>query len=307
MSEVTTIESQVLISVCVATYKRAGLLKSLLMSLEKQKLAQNISVEIIVVDNDAERSAEKVVSNFNDSAHFKFKYFVQPVQNISITRNMCVSNSSGIFICFIDDDETASENWVINLYDSLIKYNADGAFGYVQAVFDKNIPDYLRKREFYFTNVPPTGSLAGFYYTTNAIIKSELVKRENPPFDPSYGLTGGEDAHLFERLSKKGAKFISNREAVTHEFIPFDRANLKYLYNRSLRGGQAFARRSIESDSTIFNRVIILLKAVIMIILSLIKCLLTCYDKRRIVKNVQVIGASFGKINAVINKLKKLY
>ncbi len=95
---------------------------------------------------------------------------------------MCVANANGDYICFIDDDETASEYWINNLYDTMKKYKSDGVFGYVETVFDKKIPAHFHNREFYFTPVGETGTRAYYYFTTNALIKSEILKNEDGPF-----------------------------------------------------------------------------------------------------------------------------
>jgi len=51
-----------LYSICVATYKRQELLEKLLDSLSKQNLPESVELEIIIVDNDKDLSAQKVVS-----------------------------------------------------------------------------------------------------------------------------------------------------------------------------------------------------------------------------------------------------
>lgn len=295
------------ISVCIATYKREKLLVELLNSLVNQSLPPHIKLEVIVVDNDSDGSAEKIVQKFQGSGSYVFKYFIQPEKNISLTRNKCVENSSGKFICFIDDDETASTEWIISFYNAVSKYNADGAFGYVEPVFDNSIPEHFRKREFYFSKFGETGLESRFYFTTNAIVKADLVKNEQGPFNPSYGLTGGEDAHMFERLANKGAKFIDCREALTFEFIPSNRASLSYLYNRALRGGQSFARRKLELKDNISFRILIFLKAFIMIFKSLVLIMFGFFSVNNRIKSIQVIGASVGKLRSAFNCYKTLY
>ncbi len=297
----------VLVSVCIATYKREALLENLLLSLTKQVLAAEIILEIIVTDNDIEATAKTILEKFSDTKKIHFKYFVQPEKNISLTRNLCVENSSGDYICFIDDDEIASELWVQNLYDAMIKYNADGVFGYTEPVFDNNIPLHFRRREFYFTPVEETGAEASFYFTTNAIVKSEIIKNEKVPFDPGYGLTGGEDVHLFERLERKGARFIVSREAVSYEYIPVERGTRQYLFNRALRGGQAFARRKLENNFKYLNKVSIFNKAVIVILISSIQYVAAFYSNNVKIKTTQKLGASIGKIRSVFKVYKKMH
>src|SRR4051794_33953703 len=100
--------SVVICSVCIATYKRPQLLDQLLTSLEQQIIHDNLMLQVIVVDNDCTRSAAPVVAQHNDQKHITFRYLVQPVKNISLTRNLAVANSEGIYLLFIDDDEVAA-------------------------------------------------------------------------------------------------------------------------------------------------------------------------------------------------------
>ena len=296
-----------IISVCIATYKREFLLDRLLESMIIQKLPSDISLEIIVVDNDINASAKSIVEKFNNSNKIFIKYFVQPEKNISLTRNMGVKNASGEFICFIDDDEIASNKWLISLYNSLVQFNADGAFGYTEPVFDEDIPDYLQHREFYFSSVGKTGTIAQFYFTTNTIVKADLIKSEVIPFDPTYGLTGGSDVHLFGRLKKKGAKFINCKEALAYEFIPKERGTKRYIFDRALRGGQAFVRSRLEHNNKLSNKLIILIKAFIMCSYSSIIYLLKYYSKYSQVRNLQILGASVGKIRSLLYTYKNIY
>ena len=296
-----------LISVCIATYKRENLLENLLLSLVKQELPPNVKLEIVVTDNSPEGSARRILNKFTNYDNICYKYLIEPVKNISLARNKCVENASGEYICFIDDDETASESWIKNLYDALIKYNADAVFGYVETIFDKRIPSHFQLREFYFSPVGRTGTKALFYFTTNAIVKTKLIKSEKIPFDKTYGLTGGEDAHLFERLSKNGTIMINCREAISYEFIPPNRGTKRYLYIRSLRGGQSYARRKIEQHNNILVRMWILIKSLIMFFLSCLGYLLYTLSKSNKIKMIQIMGSSLGKIRAVFNMYRKLY
>ena len=68
-----------LCSICVATYKRPFLLEKLLNSLYLQNLPQDINIEIIVVDNDIDKSAISIVCKFNNSDRIKISYYNQPV------------------------------------------------------------------------------------------------------------------------------------------------------------------------------------------------------------------------------------
>ena len=108
-------------SVCVATFKRPELLRKLIQSLFDQKKIDDIILEIIVVDNDIEKSAKEIVAEFSDTSSITISDYEQPIQNISLTRNMALDMSSGNYIAIIDDDETADQYWIRNLVDAASK------------------------------------------------------------------------------------------------------------------------------------------------------------------------------------------
>lgn len=296
-----------LVSVCVATYKRLDSLKQLLNSLNEQILPAHTRLEIIITDNDSEASAQAVVKNFSASYCVDIKYFLQPIKNISVTRNVSLRNASGAYIAFVDDDETADKYWIFNLLNSLNKFNADGVFGNVIPIFDNKISEKFKKREFYFSPLTETGEIARYYYTTNALIKTSIIREKNIVFDPSYGLTGGEDVHFFERLSKEGAKFIVCKDAITYEYIPPERASLKYLFNRSLRGGQSFTRRKLELNNNKTLKISITLKSLMKIIIGLIYTLFSIFCFKISTQGMILLGDSIGKFRGIIGKYKNLY
>src|SRR5690242_5495960 len=109
------------ISLCIATYRRTERLSALLDDLVKQHRLPN---EITVVDNDAAGSARAVVERRRTSgAPFPIHYDIQPVKNISLTRNRTVELASGDWIAFIDDDERAPVTWLKRLAQTVIEFN----------------------------------------------------------------------------------------------------------------------------------------------------------------------------------------
>ncbi len=238
--------NNILVTVCIATYKRIDLLDKLLNSLVLQKLNDNIGFEVIVVDNDPGGSAEEVTRNYNQTQKLSVKYFIQPIKNISLTRNKCVENAVGEYILFIDDDEVASPEWILFMVNTVQDYEADAAFGRVISYFDDGTPEWIKKNPLFNRKAPSTGTEAFETRSGNCIVKASILKNITGPFDPDYGTTGGEDTHLFGRLKKQGAKFVNCFEGYTSEYVPPQRATFNYLVKRSFVKGNNFTRRDLE-------------------------------------------------------------
>jgi len=288
-------------SICIATYKRPELLRKLLESLFTQNVPGEVFVEIIVVDNDAKETAKNICSEFKNTQKFKLYYLIQPEKNISLTRNKAVHKAIGEYIFFIDDDEIANPNWMNSLIDALIKYNADGVFGKVISYYEEGVSDWIKKSHFFKVPVEKTGEPSKFTRTGNCVIKTNLLKSLNGPFDPEFGLTGGEDGILFGKLSASGAKFIFSAEAFVYDFVPKDKANLNYLTKRTFRIGITYTRRIILSSKfKLATRVYLFIKGVLYTLISILLFFLCSPVKLwrshwylKIISNVGHIGAIF--------------
>lgn len=225
------------IDVCIATYKRPDLLKKLLLSLITQETGGEFTFNIIVVDNDAQRSAEGTVREFETKGE-KIIYDVEPEQNISLARNRSLSHATGDYIATIDDDEYADSQWLLNLYKTMISYKADVVHGPVSPIFPNNTPIYIRKSKTFNLPNPPTGSTENYIDAAgNALFRRRIIERMATPFIPSFGRTGGEDTRFFKNLRKQGYNMIWCREAQVFEFIPTERANLAWILKRNFRVG----------------------------------------------------------------------
>ena len=295
-------------SVCIATYKRPQLLRNLLDSLYAQNLPANVNLQLIVVDNDKDKSAQEIAGEYENINCFTIEYFVQPEKNISSTRNVAVKNSIGEYLLFIDDDEEADKNWIKNYLDALNKYKADGIFGPVLPVFHDKTPMWMKKSNFFNKECPPSGEEAIFTRTSNCIIRSDIIKSVAGPFDSNYGITGGEDTHLFSRLKKKGAKFISCREAVVTEFVIPERTRTRWLFKKSFQTGNTATRRMIENaQKRIKRKLELLLRAITFAVISLILVIIYFPIKEKRVKWLIKLASNIGHIVAVFGFNYKAY
>lgn len=298
-----------LCSICIATYKRAALLKILLDSLLGQELDEEIYLEIIIVDNDPEGSGKPVFEKYTNTDRISFHYYTQPIKNISITRNLAVEKASGKFILFIDDDEYACSNWVMLLLKTQKQYSADGVFGAVRSHFNPNTPKWITTHQVFNRITPPTGTEAQYKRTGNCLIRASLIKNSPNPFSIEYGLTGGEDTHLFARLRINGARFINCKEAWVSEYVPPERANTIYLLKRTLRTGNNFTRRILEnhSNNTPSKRLYIIFVSTISLFASILLSMIFVFsNSKRLYWNTK-ISSNIGHLLAALKIFVKGY
>lgn len=227
------------ISVCICTFKRPKLLSRLLNSLAGQVRDPGFYFEVVVVDNDKDGSAEETVRNFRLRTEVKTIYDSEPEQNISLARNRAIRNARGNLIAFIDDDENPANDWLIQLYQHLNRYKADGVLGPVLPEFPPSAPGWLRQGDFFDRRRLATGSIISLRDTRtgNVLFRRTLFRDGELWFDPAYGRTGGEDGDFFRRQSRLGRVFVWCDKAVVHETVLPGRWRLSFHLKKSLRIG----------------------------------------------------------------------
>lgn len=236
------------ISVCICTFKRPGMLARALRETLSQEARGRFSFEIIVVDNDFKRSAEEAVKNIGKEAERKILYECEPEQNIALARNRAVANAKGNYIAFIDDDEYPQKDWLSNMHSCLLKYRADAVLGPVLPEFPPGAPLWLKKSGLCERNRSTTGSLVNQNLRTgNILLRSNIFEEDSEWFDPSTGLTGGEDGKFLRRQLVKGRKFVWCDEAPVFETVPRERWSVLFYLRKMIRigtlVGEEFRRR----------------------------------------------------------------
>ena len=227
------------ISVCICTYKRPHLLASLLEKLQQQYTNDSFTYSLVIVDNDVNESARAVVETFKQKSPFNIDYFIEPEQNISLARNKAVGNARGNFIALIDDDEYPGPNWLLNFYKTLMDIRADGVLGPVLPYYPSDIPKWIIKSKIWEMRSHKTGTILNWSETKsgNVFLNRNIFEGQAKPFDPEFGLTGGEDQDFFKRMMNNGRRFIWCNEAEVYEIIPPERWKRSFYLKKYLQMG----------------------------------------------------------------------
>lgn len=225
------------VSVCIATFRRPSGLERLLESLARQKLPAELSLEILVVDNDPQASADLVAERLAGFPH-PLRWLSEPRRNIARARNRALAEARGRWVAFIDDDEAADEDWLAAYARAAAREQADGFFGPVRGRLERNVTPWLPVQDFFQRPVWPDGSEppAGALSTANAFLRRALF-RDGSSFDPAFGRSGGSDTELFGRMRRSGARLLWCGEAGVVEFVPPQRHRMAWLAQRAFRGG----------------------------------------------------------------------
>lgn len=229
------------VSICICTYRRPKQLASLLKCLSEHKNDNLYPMEVIVIDNDKYKSAAPVVKEVRKILPYKIKYYIEPIQNISLARNKAILCSSGDLVCFIDDDEYPERNWLRNLVIYYQNNKCDGVLGPVEPKYEITPPKWIVKSKIYNRPNPQSGTKIGQkdMRTGNFLVNRKILVDSNNYFDPKFGLVGGEDVDFFRRMVSKDYKFLWCKEAIVYEFISKERLTLRYQIKRALSRGKS--------------------------------------------------------------------
>lgn len=225
------------ICICIPTYKRPQLLDRLLRFIEQQHTHNIFTLSVVVVDNDNEKTAQKIVAKYHN--RLSIVYQQEPVQNISLARNRALRSAKGEYAAFIDDDEFPDFEWLYNHLLLIKKTGADGILGPVKPHFEIGAPEWLKKSGVCVRPSFPTATKlhAEQTRTGNVLLDIRKIRKHGLYFDPAFGLSGGEDRDFFRRAIAAGLTFLWCDQAVVYETVPPERwSRCFYLKRAFLRG-----------------------------------------------------------------------
>ncbi|MBO0140025.1 glycosyltransferase family 2 protein [Agrobacterium sp. Ap1] len=229
------------IDIGICTYRRPAL-KETLESLFKLTVPAGASLRLIVADNDAVPSASDLVESLRQHSPFPILYVHCPKSNISIARNACLTSTEADFLAFIDDDETATPEWLAALYENARQTGAEAVLGPVRALYGDDSAAWMRNGDFHSTMPVWVDGRIITGYTCNTLLdmRSPLVIGRR--FALALGQSGGEDTHFFSQLTESGGRIEFAEDALVLEPVPASRASFMWLAKRRFRSGQTHGR-----------------------------------------------------------------
>ena len=267
------------VDIGICTYRRPMVVDTLL-SLFRLDVPENVSVRLIVADNDAEPSARELVNALQQRAPFPIHYVHCPKSNISIARNACLSECEADYLAFIDDDETAPANWLTELLKTAQETQADAVLGPVTALYAEDAPGWMTKGDFHSTRPVWVNGDIITGYTCNTLLRMASPAVKGRRFALSLGQSGGEDTHFFTHMHQDGGRIAYSENALLTEPVPQSRASFIWLAKRRFRSGQTHGRLQAEQKAGL-RRLPLILSTAAKITYCAASTLLTAFDPVR--------------------------
>ncbi len=291
------------IAIGLGTYKRPQMLEKCLISLQKQITDPHFELALILVDNDADGTANEVFERCKPQFPYEVHYFVHSEKGIAAMRNRVIEESLRIkadFLAFIDDDETAEPDWILNHWNGIVKYNADVTAGYVEQLLPDDTPQHMRR--FYHLTKHKSGTLRTSGSTRNILFNLGICRDKGLRFNPALNLTGSSDTFFFEEAYAMGAKIVWVQEAKVYEEMPKSRITKTWLWNRAFRHGNSLVVRTQIREGRL-KAFRLLPSAIFKLLLGIIEWLLFSFaGKTHRIGKVRRIKNAFGMLSALFGK-----
>ena len=184
------------VSIVVAVYNAEKTLKKCVESLLNQTYN---NIEIILVNDCSKDNSLDICTEYSKTNENVKVISNEKNSGVSATRNNGINNSTGEYICFVDSDDYVEPDYLEELYETLVEYNAKLSICGCEYhnLIDKTTENFLWKSD---NSVELVCLSSGFeLYSSlylnalwNKLFVTKLIKNNNIVFDESLAM--GEDA-----------------------------------------------------------------------------------------------------------------
>ena len=263
------------IAISCNTFLRPEILEKTLNSIAKLHIPDGIEIKVLVVDNDADASAQAVVKQIQTDFPFEITYKVEEKRGLASARNRLLKAAINLgvsHIAILDDDDVADAEWLYNLVDL---YNTqENAFiisGPEYCCFDGDFPDYLTNNNIFVKKTTKKkGEIRKVCSTHNAFFPLSIVKDNDIWFDSSFVFMGGEDGDFFYRAGKSGYTIVFNPDAIVREINGKDRVNARWILSRNFYNGYSGSYLQYKAGQKRLRRLLYLIKIFIICVLNIL-------------------------------------
>ena len=236
--------------IAIPTFKRPAELRHLLETLAR--LVRRQDVMVLVADNDGQAAdgAAVVEALRGDGYPLPLSLLRVAEPGLCSVRNaICetaMADPAMRFIAMIDDDEWPQPGWLDALLACQAQVGADVVAGPVDFHFTGKPPRWAGQTLVFRPERRAWGATGMLWASNNLLVSRralEMVAR--PWFDPRFNRSGGEDLDFLARLREAGARFGWAPDARVSEWVPPERASLRWVLRRMWRIGftETLARR----------------------------------------------------------------
>jgi glucosyl-dolichyl phosphate glucuronosyltransferase len=257
------------ISVIICTYNRANYILLALESLIKQTLSKN-QFEVFVVDNNSMDNTEEVCNKFvTHNNNLNIQYLQEKQQGSSFARNKGAKLANGEWLCFMDDDAIAEEQYLENILSFFGKNSQANAVG------GRIIPRYIPEKpawmsyhvssligNFDYAKEVVEFSAEKYPLESNMVVGKKDFKNiggfsENIPGVKGTLRIGGEGKDLFFRLKARGVRVYYDPNIIVEHITEIEKLTPEYMYRVASGIGRGERVRTLAINKWAFTKKIV--------------------------------------------------
>lgn len=251
------------VAIAIPTFHRPEKLAALLAELPERirEVGATARCEVLVVDNDPAGSARSTVEQAGDLA---VRYVVEPEPGIAAVRNRALAESADAdLLAFIDDDERPRPGWLHHLVETWLVTRPAAVMGRVISLFAADVDPWVLATGAFRRRPRTTGIEVPVAAAGNLLLDLEQVRALDVSFDPTLGLTGGEDTLFSKQLVARGGRIVWCNESETDDVVPPERTTRAWTMRRAFRGGNTAVVVGLKTASGRPARGVVRLRGVV--------------------------------------------
>ena len=231
-----------LLSIIICSYNRASYIGDALTCLYNQTSGLAV-FEAIVVDNNSTDNTPEVFKAWREShPNGNFTYATEKQQGASFARNTGAQMAKGQWLCFLDDDALATENYVANV----LKHIQDQPFivGFGGRIIPKYVPAEPKWMSYYvsslvgnFDYAPTACAFENGKYPleSNMIVSKaifDIIGGFNTALPGVVGTLriGGEGKELFLKIMDLDHKIYYDPSICVYHVVEVKKLTSEYMY-----------------------------------------------------------------------------
>ncbi len=229
-------------SIIISTYNRSEMLKTTLNSIRNLYVSDDMSWELIIVDNNSNDNTRNVVKEFSATNKIRTKYIYEIKQGKPYALNSALKIAKGNIIAFTDDDVILEKHWLVNIAKAFKKTDAICIGGKVLPKWEQSPPKWLGKELYgcialldlgneYLRLTEPT------LWGVNMAVKSSIFKK-GLQFNTGLPLHRGEDTEFVKKVISMGQKVYYCPHVIVYHCIPETRMKKSYFRNWKYEQGK---------------------------------------------------------------------
>jgi len=242
------------ITVAIPTYNGESRLPKVLEKLRSQIDTEQISWEVLIVDNNSKDNTAKVIQDYQSNwpNNIPLRYCFAAEQGAAFARLLAVREAKGELICFLDDDNLPDEDWVSQAYNFAKSHPKAGAFsGQIHGEYEVNPPENFERIQA-FLAIREHGSNPHLFEPDNlrlppaaSLVVRQKAWSESVPSRPKLSgklpslMVQGDDYEPLLYIHKAGWEIWYHPDLHTYHQIPHWRLEKDYLLSISRGCGLA--------------------------------------------------------------------